>query len=123
MNLLLYGFLALAILGAIGTGVYKVKQWGANEVRAEWKAANETARESERLKSFAAATGLQSDRDRARIIIQKRNVYVDKIVDRPVYRNVCLDADGLRCIASAINGTDAAGCKPDSAVPASKPSG
>src|SRR5690349_18907057 len=35
MPLIAYGLIALAILGAVGTGVYKVKQWGADEVRAE----------------------------------------------------------------------------------------
>ena len=35
MNLILYAVLALAVMGMIGTGVYKVKQWGGNEVRAE----------------------------------------------------------------------------------------
>lgn len=29
-----------------------------------------------------------------------------KLVDRPVYHNVCLDADGLRIINAAKNGTD-----------------
>jgi hypothetical protein len=40
-----------------------------------------------------------------------REIYreVAKIVDRPVYRNVCLDADGLRILSSAAataNGVD-----------------
>lgn len=34
-SLVLYAVLALAVMGMIGTGVYKVKQWGGDEVRAE----------------------------------------------------------------------------------------
>ena len=45
MNLILYAVLALAVMGMIGTGVYKVKQWGAEEVRTEWAAANKKAAE------------------------------------------------------------------------------
>ena len=34
-TLVIYALVALAVMGAIGTGVYKVKQWGGHEVRAE----------------------------------------------------------------------------------------
>lgn len=45
MNLVLYAVLALAVMGMIGTGVYQVKEWGADEVRAEWAEANRVAKE------------------------------------------------------------------------------
>lgn len=44
--LILYGVLAFGILVAIGYGVHKVKQWGADEVRAEWAAANLKAQQA-----------------------------------------------------------------------------
>ncbi len=43
MNLLLYGFLALAILGTIGGIGYKVREAGADSIRVEWSAANTAA--------------------------------------------------------------------------------
>lgn len=46
MGLLAYGIIALAVMGMVGTGVYKVKQWGGNEVRAEWQEANDKAKEA-----------------------------------------------------------------------------
>ena len=53
MNLLLYGFLALGILGALGGIGYKVREAGADSVRVEWAAAN-------------AAAQKKADDDRAR---------------------------------------------------------
>ena len=40
----------------------------------------------------------------------------EKIVDRPIYRNVCLDPDGLRDANRALNGGASSG--PDRGVPA-----
>lgn len=118
MNLLLYGLLTLAVMGMVGTGVYKVKQWGANEVRAEWQEQVAQQREEEIQRSLLAATGLLDWRKKQKVLIQERTVYVDRIINRPVYHNVCLDADGLSCLNAAIRGESAAGCKPDGAVPA-----
>ncbi len=117
-SLLLYGVLALSILAAIGTGVYKVKQWGADEVRAEWSEANRIAREQEQARSAAAAKELEDERAKRRVVTRTVTKVVDRIVDRPVYRNVCLDDAGLRCLDSAINGKIDPGCKPDDPVPA-----
>jgi hypothetical protein len=49
-------------------------------------------------------------------------VEVEKVVNRDVYRNVCLDDDGLRLVNTALNGGEKpiAG-KPDKPVPATKP--
>ena len=45
-TIIAYIFAAIALLGLIGTGVYKVKKWGADEVRAEWAEANRLAKEA-----------------------------------------------------------------------------
>lgn len=107
------GLVLLALFGAIGMGVHKVKQWGAAEVRAEWDAANEDARQREAKASIEAAKDLADARKKRKIVVQERTVHVEKIVDRPVYRNQCLDAAGLRCLEGAVLGKGAAGCKPD----------
>ena len=118
MGLLAYGILALAVMGMVGTGVYKVKQWGGNEVRAEWSAANEKARAEEAAKSAAAAKELEIERAKKKVVYRTITQTVDRIVDRPVYSNICLDDDGLRCLDAAIRGESAAGCKPDDPMPA-----
>ena len=56
MNLLLYGFVALAILGALGGIGYKVREAGADSVRVEWAEANTAAQkkvEAERMRQDA----------------------------------------------------------------------
>jgi hypothetical protein len=108
------------MLGGIG---YKVRESGKDAIRVEWAASEAAARKRESEASAKAAADLAEERAKTKVVIQKRTVYVDKIVDRPVYRNQCFDADGLRCLNAAIVGSDAAGCKPDSAMPATKPAG
>ena len=43
---------------------------------------------------------------------------VEQIVVRPVYRNACLDVDGLRAANAALNGTPASPDEPDTKMPA-----
>ena len=116
MNLIVYAVLALAVMGMIGTGVYNVKKWGGDEVRAEWTAANLKAKSEAEARIAKAADDLVAERKKRKIVIREVTTYVDKIVDRPVYRNTCLDASGLSCLESAIRGESTAGCKPDGAV-------
>ena len=117
MSILVYAFAAIAIMGMIGTGVYKVKEWGADEVRQEWAAANLKAKAESEARISKAADDLAAERKKRKIVIREVTTYVDKIVDRPVYRTVCLDDDGLRCLDSAIRGESTAGCKPDGRMP------
>ncbi len=123
MGLLSYGIIALAILGMLGGIGYKVRESGKDAVRLEWKEAEEAQAKREKAASDKAAADLAAARAATKVVIQKRTVYVDKIIDRPVYRNQCFDDDGLRCLNAAINGTDATGCKPDGTVPAAKSAG
>lgn len=119
----MYAVLALAIVGTLGGIAYKLDHngfvRGKAEIQQAWDAANAEARAREAAASAAAAKALAAERAKRKIVIQEVTRYVDKIVDRPVYSNVCLDDDGLRCLGSAINGQDASGCKPSGAVPAS----
>ena len=66
-----------------------------------------------------AITDYLKDQDRARIEYRTITRRVDKIVERPVYRNVCLDDDGLQQLRAAIAGrADQPGPAP--AVPAAR---
>ena len=121
LTALAWGFLALALMSGIGYGYKVVKDSGREEVRAEWAQANEAARQREAEASAKAAADLEAERKKRKIVVKEVTQYVDKIVDRPVYRNVCLDAAGLSCLESAIRGESTAGCKPDGTVPATSP--
>ncbi|CWP38103.1 TPA: hypothetical protein ACXIOD_000437 [Neisseria meningitidis] len=67
---------------------------------------------SERLKAAAIEGAEQSRKSSAAYQAQKaareerervRYVQVQKIVEKPVYRNVCLDADGVSIVNAAID--------------------
>ena len=120
-TIIVYAVIALAFMGALG-GIYAKGYYsGKATVTAEWQEANEKAREEEAAKSAAAAKKLEGTRVKQKVVYRTITQYVDKIVDRPVYRNVCLDADGLRCLGAAIKGESATGCQPDERVPAATP--
>lgn len=58
------------------------------------------------IQDRAAGTYVQEQAN-AKPIYQRITVEVDKIVERPVYRDHCFDADGLRQLGAAIAGRDA----------------
>ena len=123
MQLIAYGLLALALLGAIGTGVYKVKEWGADEVRQEWAQANEKARAEEAERSAKAAADLEAERKKRKVVVKTITKEVDREVEKLVYRSVCLPDRGLCLANAAILGTVAPSCLSDGAVPPAKPPG
>lgn len=60
---------------------------------------------------------LEVEREKQQVVYRTITQSVDKIIERPVYHNVCLDADGL-CLANAgIRGESSDSCKPAPAVP------
>lgn len=70
------------------------------------------------------AQELEKARAQREIVYRTITKQVDKIVDRPVYRNVCLDDDGLRVINDALRGEAAADPgKPATAVSGADASG
>jgi len=64
----------------------------------------------------AASTAFEKDRTKNEIRTRIVYVQIDKIVDRPVYRTVCVDADGLRLLNDQIRRADDAG-EPGRTVP------
>ncbi len=109
----------LAAVVAAFTAGWQAQGW-------RWRAADadrlETQRESERIAArvLDQAAGAH-EVERAAIRIQREVVTreVDRIVDRPVYRDgVCLDADGLRLVATAA-GAGSAASQPAPGLPAS----
>ena len=64
------------------------------------QAARDAARRAEHADQSAAGyeTAKAADEVRERIVVKE----VTRVVEKPVYRNVCIDADGLRILASDI---------------------
>lgn len=52
-----------------------------------------------------AVAAYLKERQDADVVYREIVQEVEVIVERPVYRNVCLDADGLRALQRAINGS------------------
>lgn len=65
----------------------------------------------------AAAVRHEEFKEVERVVYQTITETVDRIVERPVYRNVCLDDDGLRALNSAVRGAAGDSSKPAATVP------
>ena len=117
-GLILYLVAAIAILGLLSAISYRIYAAGAESVRLEWAEANRLAREAEAKKAETATKGLEADRGKEKIVYRTITQQVDRIVERPVYRAECFDADGLRLARCAILGQSPDTCKPDGALPA-----
>lgn len=116
-QILIYGLLALAIIGALGLISKKIYDAGAAAVRLEWQQANEQQRKDEMEKAVAAAVGLEAGNAKAKVVYRTITKSVDRYIDRPVYRNVCFDDDGLRDANAALVGAFTPAAKPDQPVP------
>lgn len=102
-----------------GTTAWKVQDWWYGSKEAErLQLVAEQARKNER-KADAGAAGHEADKAGIKtqfITITKEAERV--ILEKPMYRNVCLDDDGLRILARAIGGQRAPG-EPAPALPGS----
>lgn len=106
-----------AALGAVvaGSTAWQVQDWrfGAKEGE-RLQAVREQAARNERVADKGAAAH-EADRARIRKEFITITQEVERVVEKPVYRNVCLDDDGLRILERAITGESAAG-EPASAL-------
>lgn len=126
-SILLYGALALAILAAVGSLIWWADrnietsagvERGEANVTAKWEKANREQRAKEAAAANTASTQLETVREKTRTVFRTITQEVDKIVERPVYRNVCLDDDGVQRVNAAIAaGARTAPGEPDRGVP------
>jgi hypothetical protein len=123
LNLLLYGVVALAILGTLGGMAYKIRESGYDSCKVEWTeaAAAQTKREQE-LSAFAAKA-LALERAKRKVVTKERTIYVDREITKLVESGTCFTPLGVCNINSAISGKGGDSCKPDGTMPAARPSG
>lgn len=122
-SLLMYGLLALAVLGALG-GIYEAgSHSGAQDVRNEWATQANNVRKKKLAQAQKAAEKKEAGDAKAKVVY--RTIYrdVDRIVERPSYSNSCLDPDGLRLARSAIRGELDSPVAPESVRPPTRTSG
>lgn len=118
--------LVLALAGASVGGYVKGHSDAAASCQVEKNVmvqkANEIAMQ-ESAKAIEQSSKLEDQHAKAQVVYRTITQQVDKIVERPVYRNVCFDDDGLHAVNDAIAGKVTDPSKPDSAVPGDKSSG
>lgn len=121
-TLIVYLVLTAAIAGAL-VGLYVLidESWEtaagvrAGELRrqADWNRAELEQRSRDEQKIAPAAAGLEVDRAKAKTVERVVTQYVDRVLEHPVYRNVCLDDDGLRIARCALRGESPDRCQLD----------
>ena len=106
---MLYAYVAVGLAGlAAGfSGAWQVQAWryDSAQLKQSERSARDTFRNVERQDT--AVGDYTKDQANAKVIYQRIVVEVDRIVERPVFRQQCMDADGLRILNSAIDGADA----------------
>ena len=115
--------LALVIAICVAFGLYNAHEQALGAAQFKVEAAQAQEAEHERMakinfRNDEIAGNLattKADREVQYATITKT---VDRVVDRPVYHNVCLDPDGLRSINAALAGKADDPGIPASAVPA-----
>lgn len=116
-SILLYAVAAIAILGILSGIAYKIRGSGKDAIRLEWAEANRLQREKE-AKQIAKADEKKEKGDvKAKVVYRTITQTVDKYIDRPIYRNLCFDADGLRDANAALRNPLATPGKPDKPMP------
>lgn len=111
---------AIAIVASAAIGAGGAWQWQADRCAA--KDAERVQRHARDMATLVerqdgAATTHEIFKERERVVYQTITETVDRIVDRPVYRSACFDADGLRALNAAISGAAPAASQPAPTVP------
>lgn len=114
---LLAGAVALAL--AFGAG-WQTRAWKAGaddaaQVRADASTARKQAANGDVAATRHEATRATLQRQDAVLVKE-----IERVVEKPVYRTECIDADGLRIIAAALSGAADPG-EPAPAVPDTGP--
>lgn len=106
------GVLAVSLfVGGYLKGHHDAKADGEVQIQALQLEAAESAqkqRQAELIQASNASTGFQNDTAKARIVYKTIHDQIHDILERPVYRNVCLDDDGLRLANAALAGVPTA---------------
>lgn len=115
---LIAGGVILALLaGAYFKITHDAKAAGYAEAKAECEAAAKAQREAEARQAAAASKKLETHRAESKIKYRTITKTVDRYIDRPIYRNICLDADGLSSVNAALGGPGTVAGKPDKPMP------
>ena len=116
---MLYTHAAAALIAAAlaSAGTWRVQEWRHAAIEAHRVAAAQEARRNQERAAATAATTYEDRRHADAARIKTITVEVDRIIDRPVYRDRCFDDDGLRALTSAVTGAAPAASQPGRPLP------
>lgn len=97
---MIWGYVLAAAL-SFGAA-WQIQDWRMDAKMLEQKQKAEKAQADQEARGDGAAKGLEGDKAKIEIRYKTITKTVEKIVERPVYKNVCLDQDGI----DAINGVE-----------------
>lgn len=115
MNAMLVAW-GVSVVAAVA-GTWQVQDWRHAEADLERVEMQAEARRLNAKGANLAATTHEGFKERERVVFQTITESVDRIVERPVYRHVCFDADGLRELNAAIGGGATDSGEPGHALP------
>jgi len=100
---MLYHYAATALI-AVGVGFaggWKTQDWRYGAIEAKRLSAIAEAEKKRDKASYGASVTFEKGRTQVETRYQTITETIEKIVDRPIYRNVCLDPDGLQALRNA----------------------
>ncbi len=111
----LYAGIFAGVLGfAAG---WQVNDWRHDAAEAEHARQAKVAEDKQEAKADEAAASHEGVREQIRTEFQVIYRDRDRVVEKPVYRNVCIDADGLRLLRAAVAKPAKASGEPAPTVP------
>lgn len=98
-------------------GGWQVCDWRNGAAKADRVDRVIQAEKQQEVQVDQAATRYEQAREQVRAEFQIIYRDRDRVVEKPIYRNVCLDADGLRLIRRAITDQAESASEPSPALP------
>ena len=117
--LALYAAVAIVAAALSAGGAWQVQSWRFDAREKERIEAQAELARNNRQAAQSASEGFENDRTKTEIKYRTITRQVEKIVERPSYRNVCFDEPGMHALRSAI-GTAGDTGEPADAVPESR---
>lgn len=117
--MMVYTHAAALILGlAAGfAGAWNVQAWRADSAELKRTQAAKSDFLRREKEAYAPSVAHERFKEKERVVYEVITETVDKIIERPVYRNVCIDPDGLRSLNAAVRGRADDPGQPRPAVP------
>lgn len=116
---MIYTHAAALIVGlSVGfAGAWNVQSWRADSAQLKRVEQAKTEFLRRDKEAYTPSVAHEQFKQRERVVYEVVTETIDKIIERPVYRNICLDADGLRALNAAVNGSSEDSSKPSPTVP------